>query len=581
MKSQYSDWQILKRIASEARPYWPQFLGIFLLTLLAGPVALLAPLPLKIVIDSVFGSQPLPGFLTALLPAGVEDSRAAALILAPCLGVVTILLTYIQGSGSWLLQTYTGERLALDFRSKVFAHVQRLSLAYHDGKGASESAYRIQNDAAAIQGIAVNGVTPLLWAGARLVCMLWVTAELDALIAVVALLAAPLLFSITYVFRDGLRHRWGGVKELESAANSVVQEALTSLRVVKAFGREEHEHARYVGRSSRRMRELLRVAFLQGSFDFLLGVVIAIAAAATLYIGVLHVQAGTLTLGNLALVMTYVMQLLDPLKTVSKHIGDLQGGLASAERAFSLLDQSPDVADQPHPVPLIRARGEIRFEKVSFGYNPDRPVFCGVDLEIPAGARVGVRGATGSGKSTLTSLLTRFYDVTAGRILLDGIDLRDYRLTDLRNQFAIVLQEPLLFSASIAENIAYGHPTATEEEIIQAARLANAHEFISRLPDRYAAMAGERGAHLSGGERQRISLARAFLKDAPILILDEPTSAMDYGTEAAVMETLERLMRGRTTFLIAHRVNTLECCDWILDVEDSSVRQAGSVLLTT
>jgi ATP-binding cassette subfamily B protein len=403
--------------------------------------------------------------------------------------------------------------------------------------------------------------------------MIWITARLDRQIAVVALGVAPLLFALTQAFRGRLRRRWSDVRELESSANSVVHEALASMRVVKAFGREDHEHARYLGRSVRRMRELLRVAFLQGGFDLMVGAVISLATAATLYIGVLHVRAGTLSLGNLALLTAYIMQLLDPLKVVSKHLAELQSGLASAERAFSVLDMAPDVNDRPHPKPLARARGSIRFEDVSFGYQPGRTVLRQVNLEIPAGARVGIRGATGSGKSTLTSLLTRFYDVTGGRILLDGTDVRDYKLADLRNQFAIVLQEPLLFSASIAENIAYGRPEATEADIVAAAKLANAHDFIAALPEGYATTVGERGAQLSGGERQRISLARAFLKDAPILILDEPTSAMDYETESAIIEALDRLMRGRTTFMIAHRLNTLACCDRILEVHRGRVSE--------
>ncbi len=406
----------------------------------------------------------------------------------------------------------------------------------------------------------MNGIIPLIASFATLLGLILVTARLDSQLAMIALSVSPFLFIWTHLFRERLRKRWANVKELESSANAVVQEVLGSMRIVKSFGREEHEHARFLHRSTRRMRELLRVSFLQGGFDLLIGTTVGIGSAATLYVGVMHVRAGILSLGDLTLIIAYVAQLFEPLKNISKKLAELQGAMASAERAFAILDEIPDVTERPHAKPIARARGDVRFENVSFSYGRN-PVFSGLDLDIPAGARVGIQGRTGSGKSTMMSLLTRLYDVTGGRILLDGVDLRDYKSADLRRQFAIVLQDSVLFSCSIAENIAYGRAGASEEEIVHAAKLANAHEFIVNLPDGYATLIGDRGMTLSGGERQRISLARAFLKDAPILILDEPTSAMDSHTESLVMEAFERLMRGRTTFMIAHRLGTLEVCD--------------------
>jgi ATP-binding cassette subfamily B protein len=569
MQSRYSDWVLLKRMMRQGRPFWPHVTGIFLLSLLSTPVALLTPMPLKIVIDSVIGSRPLPGILHWLVPAPVQQSPSLLLLFAVGLLVAVTLLTYVQGSGSWLLQTYAGEGMVLDFRGRLFAHVQRLSLAYHDLKGTSDSTFRIQNDAPSVQFVTVNGIIPLIATFATLISMIYVTARLDWVLAIVALAVSPVMFVLTHVFRKRLRDRWSGVKELESSANSVVQEVLSSMRVVKAFGREEHEHARFLHRSARRMRELLRVSLLQGGFDLLIGATIGIGSAATLYIGVLHVRAGILTLGDLTLITAYIVQLYEPLKAVSKKLADLQGALSSAERAFLLLDQAPDVGERPHPKPIVRAKGAVRFEDVFFAYDGRHPV---------------IEGPSGAGKSTLLSLLTRFYDVSCGRVLLDGVDLRDYKLADLRRQFAIVLQESVLFSTSIEENIAYGRPDATEEQIIQAAKLANAHEFIAKLTNGYDTVVGERGMQLSGGERQRISLARAFLKDAPILILDEPTSAMDGGTEALVFEALERLMEGRTTFMIAHRLSTLESCDVRLELRAgrlSRVQQVDETILSS
>jgi ATP-binding cassette, subfamily B, bacterial len=294
----------------------------------------------------------------------------------------------------------------------------------------------------------------------------------------------------------------------------------------------------------------------------------AIGMGTVLYIGVHDIKAGTLTLGNLLLVMGYLGQLYSPMRTLGRKMASMQGYLVGAERAFALLDEVPDVVERPNAKPLTHTTGAMAFENVSFAYDGDQlPVLHDISFAVPAGACIGVVGTTGAGKTTLVNLLTRFYDPSRGRILLDGVDLRDYRLADLRNQFAIVLQEPVLFSSSIAENIAYARPDATGGEIVAAARAANAHEFISRLPDGYDTAVGERGMRLSGGERQRISIARAFLKDAPILILDEPTSSVDIKTEAAILEALDRLARGRTTFVITHRPSALKQCDIIVRME--------------
>jgi ATP-binding cassette subfamily B protein len=348
----------------------------------------------------------------------------------------------------------------------------------------------------------------------------------------------------------------------------VVQEVLTALRVVKAFGQEDREHQRFVRHSREGMRARFRLLLAEGAYGLAVGLTTAVGTAAVLFIGIRHVQTGALTLGDLLLVMGYLAQLYGPLKTISSKAASLQSRLAGAERAFALLAEAPDVAERPNARPLARAAGAVSFRNVSFGYEQGRAVLQDVSFEIGPGTRLGIVGTTGAGKTTLISLLTRFYDPAAGQVLLDGVDLREYKLADLRNQFAIVQQEPVLFSTSIAENIAYACPGASEEDIIAAAGAANAHEFIVNLPDGYQTRVGERGMRLSGGERQRIALARAFLKDAPILILDEPTSSVDVRTEAGIMEALERLMSGRTTLLIAHRLSTLQDCDLLARVEN-------------
>jgi ATP-binding cassette, subfamily B, bacterial len=542
------------------------------LSLLSTPVALLTPLPLKIVVDSVLGDKPLPGFIQPVVPEAITGSVGMILLLAVALVVIVALLSQLLRICNLILYTYTGEKLVMDFRARLFRHAQRLSLSYHDWRGTSDSIYRIQYDALALQWITTEGLIPLVAAMVTLVSMIYITGLIDLQLALVALGVAPLLFLILRTYGQRLRTGWRGQKKLESSTLEIVQETLGGIRVVKAFGQEDRERKRFTGKASETLRARIRLSFHEGGLGLMVGLVIAVGEAAVMYIGVRNVQAGTLTLGDLLLVMGYLAQLYRPLQSISKRVGDLQRSLASAERTFALLDQTPEVIETPNAMPLSRARGAVSFRNVSFAYEGENNlVVQNVSFEVHPGTRVGIAGATGAGKTTLVSLLTRFYDPTSGRITLDGVDLRDYRIADMRNQFAIVLQDPVLFSTSIAENIGYAKPDATFEEIVAAARAANAHEFITHLSEGYDTQVGERGMRLSGGERQRISLARAFLKDAPILILDEPTSSVDMKTEAMIMEAMARLMHERTTFMIAHRLSTLANCDVRLQIEGGRV----------
>ena len=565
---------LAKRLLAQVRPYWPHLACILVLDFAAVPLALLVPVPVKIAIDSAIGEHPLPWPLGSSEGLG---SQGAALAVAVGLLVGLALLTEAQKYLTWMLQAYTGERLVLEFRAALFGHVQRLSLAYHDTRGTADSIYRVQYDAPAIQWIAAYGVSPFLTAGMTLVGMIVVTARLDPQLAMVALAVVPVLALLIRVFGRRLRSKWHQVKELGSSVASVVQEVLTGLRVVKAFAQERREQRRFVDQAAEEVRANVELVRLQGAFNTLVGLTLAVGTACALYLGVSHVQAGTLTLGGLIVVMSYLAQLYRPIETLSKNLSQLQQSIAGAERAFALLDHLPEVTDHPEARPLARARGEIEFRQASFAYDDKPAVLHGLELRVPAGARVGIVGRTGAGKTTLVNLVTRFYDPSSGAVLLDGEDLRRWRLDDLRRQFAIVLQEPVLFSTSIAENIAYGRPDADAAAIESAARAANAHDFIAALPEGYATQVGERGMRLSGGERQRIALARAFLKDAPILILDEPTSSVDLRTEQEIMEALERLMRGRTTFIVAHRMSTLEHCDVIYAVDGGRVAPASAM----
>jgi ATP-binding cassette subfamily B protein len=563
----YTDVVLFKRLLGEARPYWRHIGLIFVVSMLAAPLTLLTPVPLKIAVDSVIGTHPVPGFLDSVLPA----SDNALLAVLAGMFVLIAVLTQVQSTGTTVLQTYTGEGLVLRFRSKLFQHTQRLSLAYHDRIGTADSTYRIQYDAMAAQYVAVQSAVSFITAVSTLAGMLYVTYLIDHQLALVALAVSPPILLIAKVFRPRMRGRSREVKKLESSALSVVQEVLTGLRVVKAFGQEDREHERFLGRAGEGMRARIRLALVEGAYSLLVGATIGAGGAAVLFIGMRRVESGAITLGDLLLVMGYLAQLYAPLKMMAKNAGTLQKSLASAERTFAILDQEPDVPERPRARSLARASGAVRFCDVSFAYEPNRPVLNDVSFAVEPGERVGIAGPTGAGKSTLMNLLTRLYDPMSGRILLDGVDLRDYKLADLRNQFGIVLQEPVLFSTSLGENIAYARPEASEAEVEAAAKAANAHDFIIALPDGYATQVGERGMRLSGGERQRISLARAFLKDAPILVLDEPTSSVDIRTEAVIMEAMERLMAGRTSFMIAHRLSTLDVCERRLEIERGRV----------
>jgi ATP-binding cassette subfamily B protein len=565
---------LYRGLLRQARPYWFHLAGLLGIGLLASPIALLNPVPLKIVVDSVLGTHPLPPYLDALIPATVARSSTTIGGVAIGLLILVAALGQLHGLLTKFLQAYVGERLVLGFRSQLVQQAQRLSLTYHDSKGTADSLYRIQQDAAVIDKIMVEGLIPFAGAAFTVITMLAVTARLDWQLALVALSVCPPLLLLSGHYRPRMRRQWRQVKKLESAALAGVQETLGSLRVVKAFGQEARETTRFVHRSTAGVVARVRLALMEGRYGMLIGLTSALGTAAVLLIGVGHVREGVVSLGQLLLVLGYLNQLYEPLKTISRKAAGLQSYLAGAERAFALLDEEPDVVERPRARGVVRAAGALAFRHVSFAYGPDRPVLHDVSFDVESGMHIGLLGATGAGKSTLISLLTRFYDPTEGEILLDGVDLRDYRLADLRRQFAVVLQEPVLFSVSIAENIAYAAPEASRDQIVAAAQAANAHEFVERLPQGYDTPVGERGAKLSGGQRQRVALARAFLKDAPLLILDEPTSSVDVKTEAVILGAMDRLMRGRTAFLITHRTSALAACDRQLQLERGRVVEA-------
>lgn len=552
---------LLRRAWPFIAPFSAQLTCLGAVVLLSIPLSLLTPLPLTLAVDSVIGTRPLPDVLQAWIPAEVQASAGALLVLVCTAYIAIAFCIHLQSMALWVLSSYTGERLIYAFRHRLFEHLQRICASYHEAHGPTDSVYRIQHDAASVKQIPIDAFLPFLKACCLLGGLAALMLRIDRAMAAVGLAMLPLLFWLTTRYGRRFRQQWSDVKTTESATVACAQEVLGASRLVKAFGREAHEQQRFLGHAMNWVRQHNALASIGSGFDFVFGMTVTIGTAIALFIGVTHVKQGRLSLGDLLLLMAYLAQLTGPLDVVAKKLTELQSYLVGFRRALAILDTPPLVTDRPVCSPIVKAKGHLAFRGVTFAYPSSPAVLRDVSFHIPAGTRVGIVGPSGAGKSTIVNLLTRFHDPSTGVVLLDGKDLREYRLTDLRNQFAIVPQDPQLFSTSIAENIRYGNLKATDAQVKAAAIAAHADEFICDLPEQYHANVGERGARLSGGQRQRIALARAFLRDAPIVILDEPTSALDAGTEADLVEVLERLTAGRTTIMIAHRLRPLRHCD--------------------
>ena len=559
--SNRSSLNLLRRAWPFMAPFRGQLACLTFVVLMSIPLNLLTPLPLTLAVDSVLGTRPLPPFLQSWIPGALQDSTGGLLFFVCTAYVGIALCIHLQSMALWLLSSYTGERLIYAFRHHLFEHLQRICASYHEAHGPTDSVYRIQHDAASVKQIPIDAFLPFMKACCLLSGLAALMLTIDRTFALVGLTMLPLLFWLTHRCGRRLRKQWSAVKTTETATLACAQEVLGASRLVKAFGREEHEQRRFLEYAMDWVRQHNALASIGSGFDFMFGMAVTIGTAVALYIGVSHVKAGVLSLGDLLLLMAYMAQLAGPLDTVAKKVTDLQSHLVGFRRALAILDTPPLVTDRSDALCLKKAKGQVAFRGVSFAYPASPAVLRDVSFHIPAGTRVGVMGPSGAGKSTIVNLLTRFHDPSAGVVLLDGKDLRDYRITDLRKQFAIVPQDPQLFSTTIVDNIRYGNLQATHAQIEAAARAAHAADFIEALPHGYNTQVGERGARLSGGQRQRIALARAFLRDAPIVIFDEPTSALDAGTEEDLVEVMEQLTAGRTTIMIAHRLHTLRHCD--------------------
>jgi len=571
--SAWALWKALPRTRPYLRPYRRTLIAVVALTVLTAVFGLAEPWPLAIILNNVLEDQKASGAVRA-----VFGSEPTVWVVLVTMVFARFLITAVGNAftvGNHYLGSKMEQNMILDLRSDLFAHVQRLSLTFHDERKTGALMSQINTQAAAVGNI-VMVVPPIAESLLTLVGMFVIATLIDWQLALLSLIVVPLLYWSFGLYGKRIVPRLQRVQQLEWQSLSIVHEAMSMLRVIVTFGREDHEHRRFREQGQTAVDERVKLTVSQSLYT--LGVQTTTVAGTSIVLGVgaWHVMQGKITIGELIVLMTYIGSVYQPLEQLSLTVGTVHEQLVQFNASLDLLDTEPEVVEKPDAVALGRAGGRVTAQGVGFAYKGRESTLENISFHARAGERVAIVGHTGAGKSTLMSLLVRFYDPHAGRIELDGVDLRDLQLNSLREQISVVLQEPLLFSGTIEDNIRYGKLGAGAEEVREAARSANADDFISRLPKGYATEIGERGAQLSGGERQRICVARAFLKDAPVLILDEPTSSIDSKTERVILDALDDLMVGRTSFIIAHRLSTVRHADQILVLEHGRIAERGT-----
>jgi ATP-binding cassette subfamily B protein/subfamily B ATP-binding cassette protein MsbA len=560
------------------RPYGRRVSLLVVLLLAEIALGALQPWPLSIVIDSVLSQKPFPSLLLSVLPwlaTAVTAHRIAVLVSVVVGGVLLQVANQFVSAYATQVQVDTGQRMVYDLRYRLFEHLQGLGLHHHIVTSTGDTVYRVDVDAYSIENLIMSGLFPIATSAASLVVMFGILFRLDATVATLSLVVVPFLYMCLRYYSSTMVNREERVKELESRLVSRLYETFSSMRLVKGFAREAYETRKYASAGDEAMRARIAITWQESLFSVVVSTITILGSALVVVVGGFHVLRGRLTVGQIYVVIQYLGAVYGPLSAIAHTSGQLQGALAGARRVRAVFALLPEAVERPDAVDAAVVRGDVRFDHVSFTY-PDGPnVLQDITFEARPGEMVALVGLTGAGKTTLVSLIPRFYEATAGQVSIDGTDVRRYRPRELRDRIAIVLQDPVLFSGTIADNLRYGRLDATAEEIERAARAAHAHEFVSRLPKRYETEIAEAGGGLSGGERQRLSVARALLKDAPILILDEPTSSLDAISEEIVFAALRRLRAGRTTIVIAHRLSTVRDADRILVLDGGRIVAQG------
>ena len=558
------------------RPYRGKAAAILALSILEIGLAVLAPWPLKVIVDYVLGGLPLPASLVAITPATIAGSALALLVVVVLAGLLVQVANEVVRMVHTQMQVKVAQRVVYTLRAKLLEHLQALPLRHHVLTPTADSVYRLDADAHCVDDLIIGGVFPLTLATLNLGVMFAVLVYVDPTLALLSLVVAPFLYVCLRFYSRTMLDRAERVKALESSLIERAFEILSSMAAVKSFTRERHELARFSSSGDDTMRARIAVTWQESLFSVAVTVITLAGTALVLVVGGLHVLDGTLTLGSLLVVIAYLAAVYDPISAIAHSTGSLQQAVASASRVREIFALTPEVLDAPDGIDASGITGHISFEQVSFTYDEPRRVLQSIDFEARPGELVALVGLTGAGKSTIASLIPRFFEAGAGRVLIDGVDVADYSLRSLREQIALVPQQPVLFTGTIADNIRYGRLDASDAEVEAAARGANLHDFVIRLPQGYETPVHEAGATLSGGERQRIGIARGLLKAVPILILDEPTSAVDAISEGAIFDTLRRLRTNHTMLVIAHRLSTIRDATRILVLDEGRLVAQGS-----
>jgi ABC-type multidrug transport system fused ATPase/permease subunit len=576
------DDSILRWIFRYLRPYRGRVGTLALLSIAEVLLRVLSPWPIKAVIDHVVGPAPPPAWLAGAL---APFERAFSFVSAPrerllVSVVVAGLLVQVAHQAVMMfhsrLSAATGHRMVRDLRERLFAHIQALTLAHHSRTPTGDSLYRLESDACCLEHIVLRGFFPIVFSAMTLVAMFGVLATIDLQLALVSLAVIPFLYAWLRFYTGRMLPVARRAKELESAMVQRLHESISSIRLVKTYAREDFEQARFSEAAGRALSARIGSVKQESIFGAVVSSLTIAGTSLVVLAGGLSVLHGRISLGTLLLLTAYLGFVYGPLCGIANTTGALQHAVASARRVRETFALATEPADPPHAIPAVHMRGEVVFDNVSFAYENGTSVLDGISFTAAPGTMVALVGLSGAGKTTAVSLLTRLYEATGGRILIDGVDIRRFGLKGLRNRVAMVLQEAVVMSGSVRENLRYGRLGATDAEIEAAARAAHAHDFIVGLPNGYDTELGEAGSGLSGGQRQRLSVARAFLKDAPILILDEPTAALDTVSEGLVFEGLRRLQEGRTTFVIAHRLSTVRAADTILVLDGGRIVGHGT-----